>query len=65
MLVSSLASTVEEKEKEPFPSQFVTNLRNAKLTCSDLAQFNVVHMLRSERQVNNQVGVSIIPNISF
>lgn len=65
MQVGQLVSGVEEREKGTFPSQHVTNLKVAKLTKSNSAQINAIHMLRSRRQVDNHMVVRLIKNIIF
>ena len=59
--MSQLASFISERPKGTLPSELITNSRNfsqAHVAQKDpMNQCNVVHTLRSRKQVNNQVSM--------
>ena len=60
--VSQMASQMDEREKGMFPSQPVTNPKDARGNTSGPAQINIVRTLRSNKKVDNQVGMPISIN---
>ena len=55
MQVGQLASAIGKREKRIFPSQPITNSKDAKPNHTNSTHMNVIHTSRSERQVDNQV----------
>jgi len=53
--VSQMATQVGEMEKRTFPSQPVANPKDVRSTPFNRAQVNVIHTLRSRKEVDNQV----------
>ena len=61
MLLGQLATTISKREKEKLPSQLESNPR-AQISQQQsegwFNHINAIHTLRSERQVNNHMGMS-------
>ena len=57
--MSKMPSQMSERERETFPSQSEINPRDnrANNNTSNSAQLNVIHILRSGKEVDNQVEV--------
>jgi len=63
--ISQLASSLSERLKETLPSQPLTNTRNSSQAHGaqdqQINQCNIVHTLRSGKQVDNQVSMPSTP----
>ena len=55
MQVGQLVSMIDKREKRIFPSQPITNPKDAKPNHTNSAHVNLIYTLRSGRQVDNKV----------
>ena len=64
--ISQLASSLNERQKRTLPSQPLPNLKNSfpinEAEDIILKQCNIVHILRSGKQVDNQVSNALVSN---